>query len=84
MSDAEERKSEGACGRCAEPGYRIEIERDGKLVATGILCDACLADSTSQLAQMRVEFDALIESGLTPDEANAMMIAKLSEKLKPS
>lgn len=53
------------------------VGRHGALVAFGHLCDACWTRSLSETDQLRREFEALRESGLSREQANEIMVRRV-------
>lgn len=43
----------------------------------GHLCAPCLSGALAEFELLRKEFDALIEAGISRDEANRMMIERI-------
>lgn len=67
------------CSRCADPGREIAITRDGVVELTITACDNCLAKARSELAALEVQFQALLQAGVSREQANEIMIAKIEE-----
>lgn len=67
----------GHCHRCGENGSPIEVARDGEVVAFGALCDPCFALALAKADELRLEFESLLEAGISVETANAVMIAKI-------
>lgn len=64
-----------SCG-CTR-GQRIEVAKDDKVIATGVLCDDCFGEALDGAARWRREFNDLIASGVGNAEANREIIARM-------
>ncbi len=66
-----------ACNRCGDPGFDVEIAQEGTVLAQGTLCDTCFAAAEATLAELRVQFEELLAGGMSREEANTIMAARL-------
>ena len=65
-----------ACRACgAETSEMVEFV--GLIEATVSMCDACYDKAVDEFAERRRQFEELIAGGMTREQANAVMIARI-------
>lgn len=65
------------CIHCGEPCNEVVVENALGEVACGWMCDPCLAVAEVEFAELRRQFDELVAAGVSPEQANAIMIARM-------
>lgn len=64
------------CRKCGTPCDRTSVVFRGVEVAGGFLCEQCLDAAHAEMAELRVQFEALLAAGVSREEANRIMIAR--------
>lgn len=64
------------CRMCSAPNARVvEVGLEGQAAeVSGELCDRCFDAAVAHAAELRQQFDDLIASGISREQANAIMI----------
>lgn len=72
-----------ACNCCGEAeAEEVEVAQpDGVVIATGSLCESCLARLEAGAEVMRQQFQAMLDAGLSREAANALMIARMDGRM---
>lgn len=66
------------CCDCGAPDSSVRtVEYHAEHVAIGPLCDECMSRALGEADQLRQEFEALREAGLSRDAANEIMIRRV-------
>lgn len=65
-----------AC-RCCGAETQSIAQFTGLIEATVPLCDRCYEDARTGAADLRAQFEALLAGGMTREQANAVMIARI-------
>lgn len=67
-----------ACWNCsALNATPIALVRDEETIGIGEMCTRCFAEATAELDVLRLEFEALLSAGVSMEDANTIMIAKI-------
>lgn len=70
----------GRCHKCGAPAPFTVLARDGVAIGGGRLCDPCFDLAVENAAALREEFEAMLADGVSRDEANQILIAKIDGK----
>jgi hypothetical protein len=71
-----------SCVRCGErKSNAVTIFRDDTLVASGCLCEWCLAAACAEVEILRGQFRDLLDAGLSREAANAIMVARVAGRI---
>jgi hypothetical protein len=73
-----------SCHCCGAAAKAITIVKDDVVVAVGALCDLCLDAALEHAAQEREIFEGLLASGVSREEANRIMIARIDNPPVPA
>jgi hypothetical protein len=67
--------------KCGQPADKeVEVTHKGFLFLMVSMCRACFNESMHELAELRHEFNALLDKGVSREEANRILIAKIDAK----
>lgn len=59
----------------------IDCVKDAEIVTAGTLCTPCLSRALDEAAELRADFEALLQAGVSREQANAIIIARIDGKL---
>jgi len=70
-----------ACKSCGgSEARKIDVMKDGAMVAAGEMCSVCLGRATAEAAELREQFDELIAQGIDRRMANRIMTVRVDRR----
>ncbi len=66
--------------RCGSPGTPRDLLFHGDYFTTFYACEKCMAESESELAEWRRQFNSLLDAGMSTTEANAEIIKRMDDR----
>lgn len=68
------------CIKCGAPGKLIEVIMGDKVIISHFSCQPCFDNAFAELEENRRQFNELIAAGVSREEANKIMCARINEE----